>query len=366
MSQLNATAQPLARPRRRGSAGSVEPTPWADAVPAPLLGIDGSDRIRFVCAAAADLFAAARRPILGQSLDDAFGLNAPLAALVRRARSSEGTVTEADLSLVGPGFALGQITALAAPAGVDGQVSLLLLPTPRTRAAPLAPSHTAARTLAHEVRNPLAGIRAAAQLIARGEDEGATTLANLICDEVDRIRRLTDRIDPLDALGPTTLTPVNVHEALGRVRALIASSAPHVRLHERYDPSLPAIRGDLDQLIQAFLNIAQNAVEAMNGREGAALTLATAFRSGVRLRAAGGPARAQLEVRFIDNGPGIEPEVSNRLFEAFATTKPGGMGLGLTISAEIVARHGGGIEVDSLPGRTVFAVTLPIDAEASL
>jgi len=366
MSQVNATAQPVARPRKRGGDGAVaEPTPWADAAPAPLLGVDDADRIRFMSAAAADLFATSRRTILGQSLDDAFGVDAPLGALVRRARSSAGTVTETDIALIGPGFALGQVTALAAPAGVEGQVSLLLLPTPRTRAAPIVPSHSAARTLAHEVRNPLAGIRAAAQLIARGNDEDATTLANLICDEVDRIRRLTDRIDPLDALGPTQLAPVNVHEALGRVRALIASGAPHVRLSESYDPSLPLIRGDLDQLIQAFLNIPQNAVEAMMGQEGAALTLATSFRSGVRLRAAGGRARAQLEVRVIDNGPGIEPEVATRLFEAFATTKPGGMGLGLTIAAEIVSRHGGGIEVESSRGRTMFAVTLPIDAEAT-
>jgi two-component system, NtrC family, nitrogen regulation sensor histidine kinase GlnL len=144
----------------------------------------------------------------------------------------------------------------------------------------------------------------------------------------------------------------------------VASSAPEVAIRERYDPSLPPLRGDLDQLIQAFLNIAKNAVESVAGREGGEVALVTSYRPGVKVRAApSGSARAQLEVQIVDNGPGLDPAVADRLFEAFATTKSGGMGLGLTVAADIIARHDGRIEVDSAPGRTAFRILLPIDAE---
>jgi two-component system nitrogen regulation sensor histidine kinase GlnL len=236
--------------------------------------------------------------------------------------------------------------------------------TPRARAAPAAAANSAARTLAHEVRNPLAGIRAAAQLIARAEDAESAALAKLICDEVDRIGRLTDRIDPLGTIEPPRFEHFNIHEALDRVRKLIGSSAPDVMIRERYDPSLPPVRGDFDQLIQAFLNIAKNAAEAAAGDPDAEIAIITSFIPGVRFRsAAGAAARAQLEVQIVDNGPGLDPAIAERLFEAFATTKPGGMGLGLTVAADIVARHEGRIEVDSVPGRTAFKVLLPIDPE---
>ncbi|HJS79059.1 MAG TPA: ATP-binding protein, partial [Vitreimonas sp.] len=224
--------------------------------------------------------------------------------------------------------------------------------------------HSATRTLAHEVRNPLAGIRAAAQLISRSDDAESAALAKLICDEVDRIRRLTDRIDPFGAFEPPKFEPFNIHQALERVRKLIGSSAPDVMIRERYDPSLPPVRGDMDQLIQAFLNIAKNAAEAVSDHPDGEIALTTSYRPGVKFRsAAGSAARAQLEVQIVDNGPGLHADVAERLFEAFATTKTGGMGLGLTVAADIVARHDGRIEVDSQPGRTAFKVLLPIDPE---
>jgi two-component system nitrogen regulation sensor histidine kinase GlnL len=124
------------------------------------------------------------------------------------------------------------------------------------------------------------------------------------------------------------------------------------------------VRGDLDQLIQAFLNIAKNAVEAVAGQADGEVAFSTSFRPGIRMRsAASGAARAQLEVQISDNGPGLHPDVADRLFEAFATTKATGMGLGLTVAADIVARHDGSIEVDSAPGRTVFKILLPIDPD---
>jgi two-component system nitrogen regulation sensor histidine kinase GlnL len=234
----------------------------------------------------------------------------------------------------------------------------------RARSAPAATEHSAARTLAHEVRNPLAGIRAAAQLISRDANPESSALATLICDEVDRIHRLTDRIDPFGAIEPPRFERFNIHEALDRVRKLIGSSAPNLLIIERYDPSLPPVRGDLDQLIQAFLNIAKNAAEAVERQNDGEIAISTSYRPGVRFRsAATGAARAQLDVQIVDNGPGLHADVADRLFEAFATTKAGGMGLGLTVAADIIARHDGRIEVESAPGRTAFHILLPIDPE---
>lgn len=337
---------------------------WLEALPAPVLGIDSGERIRFANAAAAELLAGVGRGLLGRRLDEIFGVDAPLIALARRALTGASGVAEADVALVGPGFALGRATVAAGPVGENGYIALVMTRAPRARAAPLAAGQSAARTLAHEVRNPLAGIRAAAQLISRGGDPDSAALAKLICDEVDRIRRLTDRIDPLGAFEPPRFERFNIHEALERVRKLIGSSAPNVMLRERYDPSLPQVRGDLDQLIQAFLNIAKNAAEAVAGQADGELAIVTSYRPGVKFRsAASGAARAQLEVQFIDNGPGLDPDVADRLFEAFATTKASGMGLGLTVAADIIARHDGRIEVESAPGRTAFKVLLPIDPE---
>ena len=337
---------------------------WLEALPAPVLGIDAGERIRFVNAAAAELLAGVGRGLLGRRLDEIFGVDAPIIALARRTLSGASGVAEADVALVGPGFALGHASVAAAPVGENGYIALVLTRPPRARAAPAAAASSAARTLAHEVRNPLAGIRAAAQLISRAEDPDSAALAKLIVDEVDRVRRLTDRIDPLGAVDAPRFDRFNIHEALDRVRKLIGSSAPDVMIRERYDPSLPQVRGDLDQLIQALLNIAKNAAEAVADQADGEIAISTSYRSGVKFRsAASGAARAQLEIQIVDNGPGLHPDVADRLFEAFATTKRDGMGLGLTVAADIIARHDGRIEVESQPGRTAFKILLPIDPD---
>jgi len=355
-------SEPVRPLHPRASAPDAER--WLEALPAPVIGIDAGERIRFVNAAAAELLAGVGRGLLGRRLDEIFGPDAPLIGLARRALSGAAGVAETDVALVGPGFALGRATVAAGPVGENGYIALVLTQPPRARAAPAAAGHSATRTLAHEVRNPLAGIRAAAQLIARGDDTESAALAKLICDEVDRIRRLTDRIDPFGAFEPPKFEPFNIHEALERVRKLIGSSAPDVMIRERYDPSLPRVRGDMDQLIQAFLNIAKNAAEAVADHPDGEIAFITSYRPGVKFRsAATSAARAQLEVQIVDNGPGLHADVADRLFEAFATTKSGGMGLGLTVAADIVARHDGRIEVDSAEGRTAFKILLPIDPD---
>lgn len=336
---------------------------WLEALPEPFFGVDEADRIRSVNAAAAELLAGAGRGLLGRRLEDVFGKDAALLVLARRARKGGAGVAESDVEIAGPGFSLGRLNVAAGPVGERGHVALVLSRQARTRKpAPSQAQAAAARTLAHEVRNPLAGIRAAAQLIERGNVAEAGALAQLICAEVDRIHRLTERIDPLGGYASAAFEPLNIHEVLDHVRRLVQSGAPQLNVRERYDPSLPPVSGDRDQLIQAFLNVAKNAAEALAGQGDARIDFATAYRPGIYVRnGPDGAARAQLEVQIADNGPGIDASVSDRLFEPFATTKSGGMGLGLTVAAEIVARHEGRIEVETRPGRTLFRILLPIE-----
>jgi two-component system nitrogen regulation sensor histidine kinase GlnL len=338
---------------------------WLEALPAPVIGVDEGERIRLVNAAAAELLAGVGRGLLGRRLEDVFGVDAPLVQLARRVLRGEASVAETEVALVGPGFALGRASVAAGPVGDNAYVALVITRPPRTRPSqPPSGVNSAARTLAHEVRNPLAGIRAAAQLIGRTDDPESAALAKLIVDEVDRVHRLTDRIDPLGSFEPPHFEPCNIHEALDRVRKLVGPVAPQMMIRERFDPSLPHVIGDMDQLIQAFLNIAKNAAEAVGDNPDGEIAFLTSYRPGVRFRAAGGTAaKPQLEVQISDNGPGLHPDVADRLFEPFATTKSNGMGLGLTVAADIIARHNGRIEVESAPGATVFKILLPIDPE---
>lgn len=340
------------------------PEQWIEGLPVAVLGLDKHGVITLSNAAATSLFASV--PLVGRPLAAVFGADSPIAALAARALTGAAGLVENDIVLAGPGFALGQASVAAGPIAEEGALALVILRNHRPWTLKTN-TRSAVRTLAHEVRNPLAGIRAAAQLIARGADADTRTLADLICEEVDRLRRLTDKLDPGAALDPPQVERFNIHEPLERVRKVIAASMPNVRFIERYDPSLPLIRGDEDQLVQAILNIMKNAAEAASANARPTVTINTSFRSGIRVRtAASGPARSQLEIGIADNGLGVDPEISDRLFEPFATTKHDGMGMGLSVAADIIARHDGRIEVHSTPGGATFAVVLPIDPEDSI
>ena len=222
------------------------------------------------------------------------------------------------------------------------------------------------RTLAHEIKNPLAGIRGAAQLLKLGASPADAPLAQVIVDEVDRIRRLVDQVEAFSDERVCEKRPVNIHRVLDRVRTLVSSAFNGaVRFSDSYDPSLPQALGDEDQLVQIFLNVAKNAAEAAleraDGRGEVLIT--TGYRSGARVHAGRqGWRTAPLEVRVQDNGPGVPADLRHRLFDAFVTTKERGMGLGLTLVAKLVDSHGGLIELQSEPGRTVFHILLPIVA----
>lgn len=227
------------------------------------------------------------------------------------------------------------------------------------------------RMLAHEIKNPLAGIRGAAQLLKTGASAADQPLAQLIVDETDRIRRLVDRMEAFSDQAPTPREAVNIHQVLDRVRALVANGvADGLRLRDHYDPSLPPVWGDEDQLIQIFLNLVKNASEAahMRGNGQGELTIHTAWRPGVRVRGADGKSAssAPIEIRVQDNGPGVPQSLREHLFQPFVTTKANGTGLGLALVTKLVTAHGGLIDFESEPGRTVFRVLLPVAPEPSL
>jgi two-component system nitrogen regulation sensor histidine kinase GlnL len=259
----------------------------------------------------------------------------------------------------------------------DGSVVVSLTPMFDDESdAPAGALQTAAnlgRTLAHEIKNPLAGIRGAAQLLQSGSRPEDAALAQLIVDETDRVRRLVERLEAFSDVPRTNFGPVNIHRVLDRVRALIVNGVGEgVAFRVNYDPSLPAARGDEDQLVQIFLNLVKNAAEAAHSRKDqrGEVVISTAYRHLAR-PSEGDAELTPLEVRVQDNGPGVAPEVRRRLFDPFVTGKPNGTGLGLTVAAKLVAANKGLIDFQSEPGRTVFRVQLPVlpnadpDAEAN-
>ncbi len=303
----------------------------------------------------------------------------PLFMLVEQVRRSDASVSDHDLSVDSPRLKKPGMTVQGSPFPEEpGAVLLVLQDASAARALDrqlafrgAARSVTGmAAILAHEVKNPLSGIRGAAQLLEISVDVRDRELAVLIRDEADRIRALVDRMEVFGE-KPIARTAVNIHRVLEHVRKLAQTGfAPHVRFQEVYDPSLPPVWGNRDQLVQVVLNLVKNAAEAamQEGQPNPEITLMTGYQHGMRLAVPGTTSRLDvpLLVAVRDNGPGIPEDLRPHLFEPFVTSKATGSGLGLALVAKIVGDHGGLIAVDSRPGRTEFRLHLPVltDEEA--
>jgi two-component system nitrogen regulation sensor histidine kinase GlnL len=219
-----------------------------------------------------------------------------------------------------------------------------------------------AEMLAHEIKNPLAGITGAAQLLSMGLSPEDRELTDLIVEESRRIVKLLEQVEQFGNLRPPELRPVNIHDALDRARrSALVGFAASMSITEDYDPSLPPTMADADQLMQVFLNLIKNASEAAGPKGGGTIRLRSFYDQSLRLRRKDGPGRAlPLQIEIIDNGPGIPPEIAEHIFEPFVSGRENGTGLGLALVSKIVNDHGGWISVDSVPGRTVFRVSLPV------
>jgi two-component system nitrogen regulation sensor histidine kinase GlnL len=340
-----------------------------DFAPEPALVLDANAVLVAANEAAEALFGQGLAHLARGPVRAALPPGSPLAGLIDRALAEDRAVRERGLEVVI--FGHPPLVADAAVAPLGGGAVLLTLHV-RVMGVDRAVDVAGLRSimglgqmLAHEIKNPLAGIRGAAQLLKSGAAPEDIPLAELIVDETERIRRLVDRMEAFSEEVPPVRTAVNIHQVLDRVRALVANGvADGLALREAYDPSLPPAWGDEDQLIQLFLNLVKNAAEAAHARgdDRGRITISTAYRHGVRIRGVDGQRLqgAPLEVKVVDNGPGVPDHLRDHLFEPFVTSKSYGTGLGLALAAKLVAGHGGFIDFESEPGRTAFRVLLPV------
>ena len=343
------------------------------ALPMPAVVLDGEDRFRFANQSAELFFQQSIATLMGMPLSEFLPHDSRVFAVLRQVRVQDAPVSDHDLLLQSPRLNRSGVSAHGAPLPempgavvltlTDGSTAQMLDRQLNFQGAARGATAMAAM-LAHEIKNPLSGIRGAAQLLEQNASEADTELTQLIQDETDRIRNLVDRMEMFSD-RPLDRAPVNIHRVLDHVKRVSQSGfAAHLRISEEYDPSLPPVWGNRDQLVQILLNLVKNAAEALtdSGREHGEIHLVTAYHHGVRIAVPGTSERVHLPLQIIvrDNGPGIPEDLRSTLFEPFVTTKRGGQGLGLALVAKLVSNHGALIECDSRPGRTSFRLSMPV------
>lgn len=334
-------------------------TPLVDDWPFPLFKLSDQDTVIWANQAAQEWLGKSVRKLSGKNVWKIFETDPDTRAIAMKARDKRGAITSRYIAVKTFGASgegrLAHLTAYPTTKGTGLSV-WFVGPEPRSTKIGGHVVSGMGRMIAHELKNPLAGIKGAAQLLRDDvQSEEGLALIELIGSEIDRIRRLADRMEKLGDDDPIEAERVNIHEILRQARRVIQSANPNVIFDERYDPSLPHAYGDPDTLMQALLNLIKNAVESA-GEDGE-ICLETSFRAGVR----GGKSGRLLpvQIQIIDNGPGIPKDMLTQIFQPFVTTKPEGQGLGLALVSKVAAAHEGLVEVQSVPGRTVFSLLLP-------
>lgn len=353
---------------------SIAPDILLHALPHPVLVLRGDDRITYVNFAAEVFFGMGETVLRRRKPEALVAFASPLLALIAQVRQTNTAVNEYAVDLGMPDTASQRpVDVFAAPLPeYEGHIMVMLQQRSMAQMIERQLTHRgAARSvsgmaaiLAHEIKNPLSGIRGAAQLLEQGASLEDRPLAQLICRETDRICTLVDRMEVFGDERPLKLEPVNIHTVLDHVRQLALNGFGRgITIAQHYDPSLPPVPGNRDKLIQAFLNLVKNAAEAIGpDRNDGQIVLSTAFRPGLRISLPNSETRVSLplEITVTDNGPGISDELKPHLFEPFVTTKAGGAGLGLALVAKIFGDHGGTIECETKTRQTVFRAMMPM------
>lgn len=346
---------------------------WS-SLPLPALLIDCADRVLEINPAAEVFLNLSAKALKGQVLGERLAISAPLEEVFSRVRKNRSALFVNDVEVTTGERAPVQCNLQAAPLGEDPHTVLLLI-SPREIADRLDRAtkvKSAARSaigmaemLAHEIKNPLAGIAGAAQLLSMNLTGEDLELTDLIVDETRRIVKLLEQVEQFGNVRPPEKRPVNIHDVLDRARkSAVVGFGAHMYFIEDYDPSLPPTLGDADQLTQVFLNLLKNASEASHGK--GTIRLRTFYDFALRLRRPDGGGKAlPLQIEIIDDGPGIPPDIAASIFEPFVSGRENGTGLGLALVSKIISEHDGWISVDSVPGRTVFRISLPVAPKES-
>ena len=340
------------------------------SLPVPGLILDGQDRIVQINPAAEGFLMTSARSIVGQPVWDKLAVDAPIEEALERAREKSAPLFVNDVDVGTGDRAPLQCNLQIAPlSGEAGHMVLLI--SPRELAGRVSQGQSvksAARSaigmaemLAHEIKNPLAGITGAAQLLSMNLSKEDLELTDLIVSESRRIVGLLEQVEQFGNVSAPKLRAMNIHDVLDRARrSAIVGFAADMTVIEDYDPSLPLALGDPDQLLQVILNLVKNASEAA-GKAGGTIRLHTYYEQSLRVRRGEGKGKTlPLQVEIIDDGPGLPPEIAAEVFEPFVSGRENGTGLGLALAAKIISDHDGWISVSSVPGRTVFRISLPL------
>ncbi|MGR3617094.1 MAG: two-component system sensor histidine kinase NtrB [Paracoccaceae bacterium] len=339
------------------------------SLPIPAFLLDGDDRILDVNSAGEGFLNASRKTVTGVTIWDLLTMDTPISAALARART-QGTplfVNDIDIGTAtrGPLHCAIQVSVLQ-----GSEDAMLMLISPRELAGRMTRTHNAksaaqsaigmAEMLAHEIKNPLAGITGAAQLLRMNANAEDAELTDLIVGESRRIVKLLEQVEQFGNLSAPDLRPVNLHDILDRARrsAQLGFGA-HMQFDETYDPSLPMAFGDPDQLLQVVLNLLKNASEVADSK-GGCIHIRSFFEQSFRLRRSDGSGvELPLQIEITDDGPGLPPAIKDDIFDPFVSGRENGTGLGLALVSKIISDHGGWISVSSEPGRTTFKLSLP-------